>query len=340
MLTLHLLPRTHCFSGQARAVSVWVDGAVRKLKTTCGNVRFSQQSINHLRLLGHHIDAGHQPLVFDDGFVDRNPQSQSEEITNAKSHTGTGSQTRSRKGQRARARPRPSRQAKPFRSGTIEEAHGAEFRILAQHYEALGFEDRNGLWVAVKTNPLGRNGPQAHLLVAIPINRAIAPRAWAFGAIGPRARLFPLKHTNFPDASICAFTKASRAWHADDGLLPLIDHYSLWMIKSWHREILGWWPGPQVGACALYRRREFVGKEWCGCESGKRYSECHQCMDLLVPEEVARQEFRRLFRFDYENQRPPNGVLEAARGRWKQLPDMAMIFTHRLTYDEPQIPLI
>lgn len=180
-------------------------------------------------------------------------------------------------------------------------------------------------------------GPQAHLLVALPLDPAISPRAWAFNCVGPRARLLPLKHTNFPDASICAFTKESGAWTPDDGLLPLIDHYALWVAKSWHRSVVGWWPGSQVGVGALYRRKEFVSKEWCGCESGKRYGACHQFLDNQVCDESARAEFRRLFRVDYENRRAPLGVLKAAQSRWKTMPDMAMTFSCRRNPDEPQL---
>lgn len=196
------------------------------------------------------------------------------------------------------------------------------------------------MWAVVRTKPLGSGGPQAHLLVAAPTDKAITPRAWAFTAIGPKAELFPLKHTNFPDASICAFTKPSGAWTAADGLLPLVDHYSLWIAKSWHRKLFGWWPGEQVGACALYRRLEFVEREWCGCGSGKRYADCHRDPDLLVPEVTARREFRALFGGRYEDRRAPPGIVPAARTLWRSRPDMATTFSFRATYDEPTIPLL
>ncbi|MGA9582824.1 MAG: hypothetical protein WBR13_12740 [Allosphingosinicella sp.] len=204
----------------------------------------------------------------------------------------------------------------------------------------MSFEDKNGLWAAVRTMPLGSGGPQAHLLVAAPIDKAITPRAWAFNAVGPQAELFPLKHTNFPDASLCAFTKSSGAWTAADGLLALMDHYSLWVAKSWHRKLFGWWPGEQVGACALYRRREFVARDLCGCESGERYGNCHQAADLLVPEQVARRQFRLLFGTEYDDRQAPAAVIEAARTSWKMLPDMSFTFACRSPPDEPVIPLI
>lgn len=294
-----------------------------------------------LRAIGEALDADTQPLVFDGGLIGFNDEHESEVISNVAQGQAS----------RPAAGPRPGRQksswtrrgasgqAEPFRSPAIEAAHGAGFRLLAQQYEALGFEDDNGLWAVIRTEPLGSGGPQAYLLIATPINKAITPRAWAFSAVGRRAELFPLKHTNFPDASICAFTKLSGAWTADDGLLSLTDHYSLWVTKSWHRTVFGWWPGAQIGACSLYRRREFVAKESCGCESGKLYADCHLGVDSVVSEEFAREEFRRLFLTDYENRRAPPGIVDAARSRWKYLPSMAATFADRPVRDEPSIPL-
>jgi hypothetical protein len=315
------------------SVELWPVNELRK---------FDPAVCARLKTIGEAVDAGGQALVFDEGFVGINDEHESEVISDVPQGQASRPSARSRAGQRAasRSRGRAPGKAEPFRSPALEAAHGAGFRLLAQHYEALSFEDRNGLWVAVRTKPLGSGGPQAHLLVAAPVNRAITPRAWAFSAIGPSAKLFPLKHTNFPDASICAFTKASSAWTAEDGLLPLIDHYSLWVAKSWHRQLFGWWPGEQVGACALYRRMEFVEQEWCGCGSGRRYADCHRGPDMLVCQEAADQEFRRLFMTDYQTREPPANILEAARSAWKKLPDMASTFGYRFTYDEPMIPLL
>lgn len=304
--------------------------------------RFDAAVCARLKAIGEALDAGGQALVFDEGFVGINGEHESEVISDVPQGQASRPSARSRAGQRAssRSRGRPPGQAEPFRSPAVEAAHGAGFRLLRQHYEAQSFEDRNGLWAAVRIKPLGSGGPQAHLLVAAPIDKAITPRGWAFSAIGPKAALFPLKHTNFPDASICAFTKASAAWTAGDGLLPLVDHYALWAVKSWHRQVFGWWPGDQVGVCALYRRLEFVGREWCGCGSGRRYADCHRDNDLSVPDAVARREFRAHFGTQYEDRQAPPGIIEAARTIWKRRPDMATTFSYRVAHDEPRVPLL
>lgn len=303
----------------------------------CGKRNFSESAFKHLREIGIEIDAERQPLVFDGGFVGRDT-GQKGEVNNGTSepHSGDGSAAGSRQGQRTWSWRRSFREAQSIRT---ESAYGDQFRILAQHYEALGFEQEKGLWVAVKSRPLGRGGPQCHLLVGIPFNEAITPRAWAFEAIGPEAKAFPLKHTNFPDASICAFTKESKAWEPVDGLLALIDHYSLWIVKSWHRTHLGFWPGPQIGVCAYYRRQEFMPGEWCGCQSGKRYLACHLYPDLQVSDESGRREFRQLFAVNYEDRATPLSVMDAARSRWKTLPDIRTVFMLRQAPGEPPMSL-
>ncbi len=306
---------------------------------TCGKPKLKERTLNHLRSLGQAIHAGHQPLGFDGGFCGLVEQRGSEVNASEESEPGPGPEAGSRQGRRTSWRRRPSGQTQSFRSRAVEDAHGAGFRLLAQHYEALGFEDKNGLWVAVTTKPLGQGGPQAHLLVALPTNPSISPRAWAFSAIGRNAQLFPLKHTNFPDASICAFTKESGAWAADDGVLALIDHYSLWIIKSWHRSVVGWWPGRQIGACALYRRLEFTSNEFCGCDSGRLYGLCHEQADLQVPEAAAHREFHRLFSGAYEERSAPEQIVVSARSRWRTMPNMANMYARRIDHSEPYLPL-
>lgn len=295
-----------------------------KLSVDCGKLRLRDKHFSHLAKLGEVIDNGEQPLVFDHGFVDVPRQDESEVSKYAaQSHTRNGSQTGQR--QRQRARPRPSNTPESFCSGALEEAFGTGFQVLVRHYEALSFEDNNGLWVAVKSSPLGLGGPQANFLIAFPLDPQKDPRGWAFSKLGIRAEPFPLKHTNFPDASICAFTKKSGAWLPSDGMTALIDHYSLWAVKSWHRSLFGWWPGRQIGVGALYRRREFVGREFCGCDSGKRYSDCHQAIDGLVREEHAEMEFRKLFRADYEARFPPTSIIQAAKTKWREMPVMSAL---------------
>jgi hypothetical protein len=295
--------------------------------------------IELLKELGHAIDVERPFSVFQGGRVGFEPDEESELLKYVPERT-LRSSARSQQGQRAprRSRRRPPAETYPFSSRALEDAFGVQFRVLAQHYEALASEDQNGLWVAIKLHPLGARGPKTFFLVGMPLDARIAPRAWAFGSIGANAALLPLRHSNFPDASICAFTEAQSIWKREDGLLPLVDMFSTWVVKKWHFEKFGWWPGPQVGACALYRRMESKGQEWCGCMSGRRYGDCHQAVDFLVDDSIAASEFRHLFMCDYQDRSVPSCVLEAAKSRWKKLPTLALAFSYRIRPDEPLIP--
>jgi hypothetical protein len=289
---------------------------------------------DYLKRLGEEIDIGRRPSVFDGGLVGTSDATESEVMRDVAGQEA-GSQSGTRPGRRTRPRPRAHAAGDHFRSEAVEAAHGAEFRNLAQHYEASGFEDKNGLWIVAKSRPLGNHGPQVHFLIAFPLNAQIAPRAWAFDVIGRDAMLASLKHTNFPDASICAYVDEDSAWPNPDGLVGLVDIFSIWMIKKWHREFVGWWPGKQYGACALYRRLEFDGREQCGCLSGLRYSECHLKADRLVSEPAAHAQFKLLFKCNYADRAPPPEVIEAARTRWAKMPVMASVFAYRLRDGEP-----
>lgn len=295
------------------------------------NFRLTEAQLAHLRTVGVAVDGGQQPTVFDGGFVGFNRPDESEESSNVSGkEAGSKSGTRSRRRARTRAGARgPQASDHAFRSHALEEAHGAGFRVLAQHYSALAFEDRNGLWVVVPSLPLGGRGPEVHFLIAVPLDERLAPRAWAFAKVGPDAELMSLKHTNFPDASVCAFTPEHRPWPNADGLLGLVDIYVLWAVRKLHRDYFGWWPGPQLGACAHYRLREFDPREDCGCGSNKRYRDCHLAADQLVNPHETAMEFKGLFGCDYKDRCPPIHVLEAGRSRWHRIPSMATVFAHR-----------
>lgn len=303
---------------------------------SCGQSNISALLIRRLEMLGQALDQQVQLCVFNGGLVGFGDETESEVNAHVAQRQARRSATGSRQGQRTASRPR--RRKAGQRNHLCTEAHerafGSEFRVLAQHYDALGFEDEKGLWVAVSANPLGMDGPQAHFLVGVVGDRRIDPRAWAFSRIGPRAEPMSLKHTNFPDASVCAFTREDNAWNPADGLITLLDHYVIWAVKKWHRDIIGWWPGPQAGTCAIYRRREFLTEEWCGCGSGKRYGNCHQAADLVVDEAAGREEFRHLFACDYEDRQVPEIILKAARSRWKRMPTIEHAFAHRQVFIE------
>lgn len=301
------------------------------MSKSCGNFDVSTDRLERLADLGSALDREQQLCVFDSGLVGFDHETESEVIHNVSQGKAQGPQagSRTRRRQASRPRRRSSGTGHHFRSDAHERAFGGEFRILAQHYEALAFEDKNGLWAVISSHPLGICGPQATFLIGTPFERRVQPRAWAFSRTGPKPRTFPLKHTNFPDASVCAFVKDDAAWTPQSGLTAFADHLTMWTVKSLHRELIGYWPGPQFGHGALYRRTEFLPQEWCGCRSGKRYGECHLATDLLTDSAKAHEEFVRGFGADYEVRAFSEEIIEAARRRWTKLPSLDRAFSKR-----------
>lgn len=289
---------------------------------TCGKSSHFNFDLNRLADLGRALELQQTLSVFCRGFVGFCDEDESEVMQHVK-RSKRRSEARPWSGQRATERPRRAAgQDHYFRSEAAERAFGDQFRVLAQQYDALAFEDDDGLWVAVSSEPLGRCGPQVHFFIAFPYNRQLLPKGWAFKRIGSRAEPMSMKHTNFPDASICAFMPNEGAWSPNDGMLGLVDHYSIWAVKKLHRDYLKRWPGRQFGACALYRRMEFVADEQCGCLSGRLYRDCHMGPDLLVDEEYGRVEFRKLFRSDYETRAVPELIKRAAQSTWRKIPSI------------------
>lgn len=298
---------------------------VRELFMVCGKHARSHINLNRLADLGKALDTSQILSVFAGGFVGLSDEDESEVIQHVAGKEGR-SPARPRSGQRTAEGPWwPSGETHYFGSDAHEEAFGVGFRVLAQHYEALAFEENDGLWVVVKSEPLGCRGPQIHFLIAFPLRHESKPKGWAFDRIGAQVSPMSLKHTNFPDASICAFLHDEYEWSQAGGMIELVDHYTIWAVKKLHRDYMGHWPGMQVGACAFYRRLEFTPNEQCGCLSGKKYKICHQGADMLVSEQAGREEFQRLFRSDYHSRAVPKSIVDAARSRWRKLPPLKSV---------------
>ena len=294
----------------------------------CGKPDLPAHLSQRLALLGQAIDSNIQLSVFDRGFVGFSGEDESEVMKNvAEGKDARRSAARSweRRQSAQCSRWRSAGALHPGSSDAHEQAFGTDFRVLSRHYAALGFEDSDGLWVAVLSAPLGGCGPHFEMLVGLAFDRRVPPKAWSFEKIGNRLQATSLRHTNFPDASICAFINDGSAWKPEDGLIRLIDIYSVWLVKKLYCEKYGTWPGEQYGACALYRRLEFSGSEQCGCRSGKLYKDCHAGQDKLVSETAAKEEFRRLFRCDYTDRAVPEAIVKAARTGWKVIPPLRSV---------------
>ncbi|MBY8828833.1 hypothetical protein [Hephaestia mangrovi] len=297
--------------------------------------------VERLEELGRALDIEQSVSAYGGGRIRITDADRNEVVKNVTSEATQGSSAGSRQGQRswsrsggswsrgAWARRRPAGEPGAFSSEQARSLYAAETRSLAQEYDINCAETQLGIWVAAKSRPLGSRGPSVHFLIALPFNQEIMPRSWCFAGIGNGSKPLGLRHTNFPDASICAFVKEDRTWDYSDGLVALVDIYSVWALRQLHNEVFGWWPGPQLGLGALYRKTEFQPNEFCGCSSGKRYRDCHLASDLLVDEQAAQAEFKRLFRTNYSNRNVPAVVLNAAQNRWRIWPDMRAAYSFR-----------
>jgi hypothetical protein len=194
-------------------------------------------------------------------------------------------------------------------------------------YPTQFVEGDHGLWIIVKSHPLGPDGPQGTIVLGYPFTDKVEPRAWAFWKLGEFPKFVGPRHTNFPDASICAFGPGD--WDRSHGVAALVDFYSTWLVRQLYFEHFGRWPGRQHGATALYRRTEFSSDEWCGCNSGKRYGECHETADRQLSEEEARDERRREFKSDYGPRKPPKSLMKFVRSNFKKIPTFRDVFQGR-----------
>lgn len=197
---------------------------------------------------------------------------------------------------------------------------------LRDAYPSLVFRLKNGLWLVVRSKPLGPDGPQVIFLVAVPFVTVLTPRAWALWRAGTCPAFVGPRHTNFPDASICAFGVDDGAWKPDDGIVRLIDLYSSWVVRHLYFMHFGRWPGRQHGLSALYRRTEFHPDEWCGCGAKARYRSCHQNADALLSDDEARAAHIEIMGSDYCERSPPASVREFVKSSWRKLPPLQLIF--------------
>lgn len=141
-------------------------------------------------------------------------------------------------------------------------------------------------------------------------------RGWAFWAdpmslpvwIGPR-------HTNFGDGSICAFEPADGTWAFGDGLVDILDIYTVWALRHLHLRHTARWPGPQSVHRPYERLLEIRPEERCGCPAPQgTYGECCRPRDLARNRIADAVDFAIFSR--WEIRRPPPEVV-----RFMSLPD-------------------
>jgi hypothetical protein len=287
--------------------------------------RLADHLLKKLSELGQAIDIDRQFQVFDDGEVGIVNDLTEKESEDERQGT-RGSATGSRQGAAGSRRPTGEARA---RLGLIDQqvVQLARLEDLWRAYPTDFVLGDHGLWIIVKSRPLGHAGPQVTFVIGYPHATEIEPKAWAFWKLGEFPKFVGPRHTNFPDASICAFGPDD--WERSDGVVALVDFYSTWLIRQLYFQNFGRWPGKQHGASPLYRRTEFLPEEWCGCGSGERYGGCHQVADALLSDEAAAAEHRKVMGSDYGPRRPPKSIMQFARSGFKKVPAFRDAFEGR-----------
>jgi hypothetical protein len=288
-------------------------------------IRLADHLLKRLSELGEAIDIDRQFQVFDDGVVgivnDQNEKESEDERQGTR-----GSATGSRQGPAGSRRSAGEARAR-LRLLDQKVVQLARLEDLWRAYPTDFIPGDHGLWIIVRSKPLGNDGPQVTFVIGYAYSAEIEPRAWAFWKLGEFPKFVGPRHTNFPDASICAFGPGD--WDRSDGVLALVDFYSTWIVRQLYFENFGRWPGKQHGASPLYRRTEFSADEWCGCGSGKRYGDCHLTADALLSDEAAQDEHRKVMGSDYGPRKPPKSIMQFARSGFKRVPAFRDAFEGR-----------
>jgi hypothetical protein len=285
-------------------------------------LRLAPHARSKLIEVGDALDIDEQLAVGHGGEVFVNSHDESEDHAERECEGPAGGQGPQRRpGQCLRARQEAGSCAPArFRGGSLAEHYLLGEADVRERYDANFTISGNGLWVVSPSSPLGEDGPQFHLAVAFPFSIQMQPKGWAFGKLGQFPKAVGPRHTNFPDQSICAQGSDDGAWYPSEGVRPLLNLYSTWLLRQLYLAEVGRWPGRQWGPSPLYRRTEFHRDEWCGCGKLARYRECCHAADLNVSDEEARQEHIRVTGGEYRQRRVPKEVMNFARSGWKKVP--------------------
>jgi hypothetical protein len=148
--------------------------------------------------------------------------------------------------------------------------------------------------------PLSGYARGAFLLMGYPLDALLPIQAWAWWTdgfwIGPR-------HTNYGNASVCAYELTDSTWSRGRDLVALLDLISTWIVRHIHLLELGRWPGGQALHTSYERLTEIRAGERCGCELPLLYDDCHRSGDAARPERDVVLEFTTKFPVPWR--RPP-----------------------------------
>jgi hypothetical protein len=288
----------------------------------------SPQVLPSLRRVGSALDQGRSIRVLRGGMVvAEGPHVDDDERKRDNETYGTqgsaaGSRQRSAGGEGAAGRSRPAGSLLQTGSGDFRNDFEESLPKLQLDYPGTRvWDDEIGLWAVVPSFPLGPDGPQAFLVAGLPYQDMPKRRCWGYWK-ARRPRWIGPRHTNFPEASICAFSEDVNAWRPDQGLSQLFDFYSVWLLCQLHLQAFERWPGPQHSINSYYRLNEFREGELCSCDSGRTYFECHRPQDLLEDPTRAEQEFRASAGIGLADRTVPKGVTRFVESNFAKAPSL------------------
>lgn len=254
------------------------------------------QTAELLHQIGEDLDHGMFPSVYDGGLVwparaDVVFQLPGLEIQNGQTSSASQSWHPWQTGTSGTSRPSPTAASEPAGSASTAPSLACGVYGLPESVRALAAaypgteaaETREALWLRVPASLLSHLGYRAIFVVALLPGRGIE-RGWAFwdhGIWGLQG--IGLRHTNYGDASICAYDSCDGAWDYGYPLVALLDLFAVWAVRHLFLSQFGRWPGPQASFSPFERLREFRDNELCGCALPKgRYVDCCKLGDLQL----------------------------------------------------------
>lgn len=153
-------------------------------------------------------------------------------------------------------------------------------RELTLYYPSAKFaSDPVGQWLVVRAWPIGRPGPQAFFLAAVPTAGTVT--AWGFWQTDDGVLWIGPRHTN-GDGSICAFPSDGDALVCPNPILRYVDLLSQWSARHLYCALRDRWPGKQEGRSPVYRYTQTRPGECCPrCATLDLYENCCRSADAV-----------------------------------------------------------
>lgn len=223
-------------------------------------------------------------------------------------------------GQGPTIQPRTTNKPGAVFGSDLREKYNGEIADLETAYPGTQvWYQAEGLWLLSHSALLSGLDKQATFLTVMPYASQLRPKSWGFWTTPLSAEWIGPRHTNFPDGSVCAFEPIDGTWLCEDGIVKLLDQYTLWAIRHLHLEIFDRWPGRQSAPHPFERITEFRNNEYCGCQHSDRlYTDCCKERDLAQDQIAIEIDFWKNFAGS-KIRTPPKAVVQFIADR-KTLP--------------------